>query len=239
VTSKAKHILRRLIRPKVIREHGVLLDVSSQTISSALRRVLYDGRYEAQEISILKKTLNQQDILLDVGAGIGLTPIWAAQYIQRPASVWAVEAYPEVADIINTNIELNGVDIALLWSAVMAEQGITSFYTTEHFWSSSVLPRGSKNSINVPCVTLEGLIEEIKPTYIMMDVEGAEYQLLITSQLKDVKKLCVEIHPHYIGESKALDLINHLYDIGFNANKTLCANNGYFFIEPSHCHRSS
>ena len=55
MTSKAKHILRRLIRPKVIREHGVLLDVSSQTISSALRRVLYDGRYEAQEISILKK----------------------------------------------------------------------------------------------------------------------------------------------------------------------------------------
>ena len=227
--TKLKLLARRLLKPKIIKEHGVLLDISSSGVSPQLRDFLYQGQYEKQEMFILKETLDDHDTLLDIGAGIGLTSIWAAKRLRSVQRVYAVEASPRIIESIAVNAALNKVDIVIKWGAVTVNPGDADFYMTPHFWSSSLLPKEGAQPIKVPSISLDDLIKEHRPTYIMMDVEGAEYMILQNSDLSTIQKLCVEIHPHYIGLEKTIELIGYLSDIGFNAEKHLCSENGFFF----------
>ncbi|MEQ8735432.1 MAG: FkbM family methyltransferase [Rhodospirillaceae bacterium] len=187
------------------------------------------GGYERQEIDILSKTLSPNDRLLDIGAGIGLTAVWAAMHLARPGSVTVVEASPMLIELIDKNARLNNVGLVINWFAVTSNIGEVEFNITPHFWSSSTLPRHNATSIVVPSTKIENLIEECQPSYLMIDIEGGEYEAIIDSTLDGVDKICIEIHPHYIGEEKSIELITHILDIGFTANKALCANNVYFF----------
>lgn len=221
--------LRRLLKPKVIKEHGVKIDVSNAAISPGLRDVFYRGSYEKQEMSILKKTLNREDLFLDIGAGVGLTSIWAAKHLGSSKDVVAVEASPDLVSVIKYNAALNGIDINAVWAAAAVDEGEADFFVTPHFWSSSLLPREDANVVRVPTMSLNDLLLDHKPTYLMMDVEGAEHPLILSSDLKGVEKICIEIHPHYIGLEKATEVADHILKLGFKADRSLCVGHGYFF----------
>jgi len=178
---------------------------------------------------ILRSTLESHDTFLDVGAGIGLSAIWASMHILEPNKVCAVEASPLMIEQIKENMRLNGADFEAIWAAVTTEEGEVPFFLAPHFWSSSLSERDDRQAVNVPAITLHSLIEKYKPTYIMMDVEGAEYELILNTNLDNVQKICVEIHPHYIGMYKAAEITTRLLECGFLADRSLCGENGFYF----------
>ena len=67
----------------------------------------------------------------------------------------------------------------------------------------------------VQSAALDDILEEINPDTIIMDVEGAEVDLLGSSKLNGIKQMIVEIHPHIVGEEKISRLNQKLQTSGF------------------------
>lgn len=69
--------------------------------------------------------------------------------------------------------------------------------------------------IVVPAVNLNRLVEELRPTYLILDVEGAEVEMAPALRLDGVEKLLVEVHAHVTGNDKANEMVQTLVQAGF------------------------
>jgi adenylate cyclase class IV len=54
-----------------------------------------------------------------------------------------------------------------------------------------------------------------RPTYLFFDIEGAEENLVGSSELPGVKKAMVEVHPELIGEASVRSVLGWLSNLGF------------------------
>lgn len=70
-------------------------------------------------------------------------------------------------------------------------------------------------SYEVPVKPLNDEIARIKPTVLIMDVQGSEGKLLSFANLSTVSKLLVEVHPDMLGLSNANGLRRNLRTQGF------------------------
>ena len=63
-----------------------------------------------------------------------------------------------------------------------------------------------------------------------MDVEGAEVDLAAeTLDLGPLKKLCIEMHPHIVGDEAITRLISNLIRQGFTLRLTECRDEVLYF----------
>ena len=61
----------------------------------------------------------------------------------------------------------------------------------------------------------DDMIGEHRPDTIVMDVEGAEIELLGNSDLPGVRHIVAEIHPHVTGEAEIVAMLETLGKNGF------------------------
>lgn len=201
--------------PNVVAHHGVKLLLDSSEISPYIRRAIYSGVYETKEALLLKETLGQEDRVLELGAGMGFIASFSAKYLGDSAKVHAVEALPHMESVIRRNFEINRVSPQLTMAAVGKEEGEIDFSVSSNFWSSSVDGAGKgERKIQVPMVALSDLLASFQPTYLVVDVEGAEKNLF-DCDLGTVSKICLEVHPHYIGDAGVNRAVHALFRKGF------------------------
>lgn len=65
------------------------------------------------------------------------------------------------------------------------------------------------------------VVRELDPSVIIMDVEGAEIDLLAIEDLGNVGHIIVELHPHIVGQPKIDTLIATLAARGFRVQETI------------------
>ncbi len=78
----------------------------------------------------------------------------------------------------------------------------TKFYLRENFWASSLSPE-PKNYVDTERVRIYGfneMIERVKPTLIICDIEGGELDLFKNANLTGVEKVLVELHQWVVGK---------------------------------------
>lgn len=199
---------RKLARPSAVWNGGIGLRISD-AIHPDIVKDIYKNRYEKGERELLKSTLCKGDIVLDIGAGIGQSAIIAAQ--TTSAKVYAVEANPDLIPIIKENAALNGVDVEVIYGAIGAESGFADFYIEDKFFASSLAPSSSARKMEVPVIGIRDLLEKIRPNYLNMDVEGAEFDTLPLVKKSDVRCISVEIHD----DNKVNTLIKSMQQNGF------------------------
>jgi tRNA G37 N-methylase Trm5 len=106
-------------------------------ISQNVRNAIFSGVYEAAELRIVKAKLSADDIVMEIGAGLGLVSAFCAKKIGSDR-VFAYEANPLLEPLIRNNYSLNNVcptlNICMLDNAV----GEQILYIHEDFWSSSM-----------------------------------------------------------------------------------------------------
>lgn len=219
VSKRTKNTLlfsyRSLFRPNIVTHHGILLQLENDAISKHIRKVVYRGTYESSEANLIRQTLEPSDRVLEVGSGMGFIATFCAKALGRSDAVLAVEAVPKMEPVIRENFSLNCVSPELISAAVGLEEGECSFIVSDSFWSSSAANiANSGTEITVPMVTLSDLIERFGPTYLVVDVEGMERRLF-KQDLGSVRKICLEIHPHYIGDAGIRDCLIDLFNRGF------------------------
>jgi FkbM family methyltransferase len=173
------------------------------------------GGYERDELRLIGMVLSPSDVVLEVGAGLGVVSAFCAKRVGS-GRVFAYEANPDLEPRIRETYALNEVEPTLEMCAIRATAGRVTLYRGRHLLSSSLIPRAAGSAqIEVPGKALSYVVERARPSLLIVDVEGAEAELFDRAQLPGVSKIILELHPRRLGEEKVAQLKSALAALGF------------------------
>ena len=114
--------------------------------------------------------------------------------------------------------------------------GTRTFYVEDEFWASSTMSRGKgAMSIEVPQRDLNAEIDRIKPTFMIVDIEGGEADFFAYAKLEGIRKICIETHADLIGNEGITRVFDYIFRHGFLLDFGCIRKNVfYFYREPAH-----
>lgn len=206
---------RYLVDAKTVTIDGVTLISDRDRIPLYLRDLMYREVYEDTERNILLKILKQGYKVVELGTGLGFISLLAAR-ICGSENVNTYEANRTIEPLIRENFRLNGIEPRLHMRAVTRDGRKLSFNATDNIISSSSFDRGvSGKALEVDSIAFSEVLSHHSPDILVMDVEGGEYELLLSGDLGATKHILVELHPHIIGQEKVDEIRDHLAAAGF------------------------
>lgn len=228
--DQLKQIRKRIIldyrvhsKPKVVSIQGIKVSLT-EDMSGRLVEALYSGAYEKYELELVKSQLHPSDIVMELGTGLGLVSIYCAKRIGSER-VFTYEANPELEPIIRHNYAMNQVAPTLTICMLGDKLGEQKFYVRKNFWASSTIPRSPNDkAIKVHVKSFNQEVKRINPTFLIIDIEGGEYELLKDAELHNVQTIVMELHKSFIGYEKAEVVISRLTETGFRVNQELSYN---------------
>lgn len=166
--------------------------------------------------------LEENDIVLDLGAHIGAFTVWAHKQAKN-VSIIAYEPHERNYKLLLENIKLNDLmNVKCFNQGVM---GIKKSFVLkdprpeiEHTYGYSFVTKGKKLGI-VECTTLDEIGKNIGfPKVIKMDAEGSEFSIFETATKNSFKNCrCIAIEYH--GENEFQNhntIVKKLEDFGFS-----------------------
>ncbi len=193
-----------------------------------LQRAVYAERYERGEARCLLRRLARDDVVLEIGAGIGFLATLCAQRVGS-ARVTACEANPALLPALRATFARNGVAPTLVLGVVAESAGSAQLFVTSQFTASSTHPRGDATAVLVPRIAVNDLLRERRPTLLVMDVEGGESELLPAIDWTGVRKLVLELHPDVIGAARCRELVRLIESQGFREHRSLSSTRKRYF----------
>jgi FkbM family methyltransferase len=223
-----RYAWRLATRPSRVRLRGVLIELDADE-TPALRRALYAERYERGEARCVARRVAPDDVVLEVGAGIGFLSTLCALRVGG-ARVTAVEANPALLPRIRATWAANGVAPTLVHGVLARTAGEAELFVAPELVSSSLAPGGeARASVRVPQLAVNELLRRVAPTCLVIDVEGAEAELLPAIDWRGVRKLILELHPHRIGAERTRELLALLAAQGFREERAISSTRKKFF----------
>ncbi len=205
----------QLVNSKTVRLDGILVDARAEVVGDDVRQEIIRGNYEFAERKLLEQVLRPTDRVVELGAGIGAIGLLASRLI-GPENVASFEANPALEPVIRGNYDLNNLHPNLIMNAVTLDGGKVSFYVTKSLLSSSLHERGEKTEVEVASVAIGEVLRIHNPTILVLDIEGAEADLLPNTNLDGVRALLIELHPNVVGEPAIEALQESLRAKGFS-----------------------
>src|SRR6266576_3641648 len=204
----------RVRRRPIVTVAGVQLRVGRH-MSPRVERTVSRGRYEEDELRLIGQMLAPDDVVLEVGAGLGLVSAYCAKRLGS-SCVFAYEANPDLEACIRETFSLNEVQPTLEMCAVGAHAGKVTLFRSEDLWASSVLrPSGKVRPVEVPVKALSEVVQLARATLLIVDVEGAESELFDRAHLPTVSRIILELHERVIGTAGARRVRSTLSAIEF------------------------
>lgn len=161
-----------------------------------IKETILDRQYERASVYIQNGWR-----VIDIGAGFGDFAIDIA--IRNPECVvFAYEPLPESLNLLIRNQTLNKVkNIKAFPLAISGRNGSINlnFVSREPTQQSTAYGFG-EHSIRVPCITLDGALNDIALEtcdYLKLDCEGAEYEILFNTSdetFRKIRHICLEFH---------------------------------------------
>ncbi|MGR3453630.1 FkbM family methyltransferase [Pseudooceanicola sp.] len=160
------------------------------------------ARYEEAEILGALRCVRAGDAVLELGAGLGIVGAVVARNL-RPSRVRAYEANAALVPHIRALYALNGLEDVIsvenrLLIAAPDRPEIMTLNITNSFLGSSVLETArSRDSVEVPTGDFNEACAEAE--VLIMDIEGAELELLRHADLSHLRAVVTEFHPDAYG----------------------------------------
>jgi FkbM family methyltransferase len=224
---KLKKLAWRFRQPAWADNHGVLLPVKHPQVSPGIAREIYFGDYEAKEIEIIGKRLADDDVVFEVGAGLGFLSAYCARRVGSE-KVFTYEANPELIPLIRETHARNGVAPTLTDALLARGAGEREFRIDDDFWASSAHRAGGR-SITVRQLDLNAELARVRPSFLIVDIEGGEAEFFADADLTAVRKICVETHPDVLGDRALSEMFAGLVTKGFALDFSLIRKNVFFF----------
>jgi len=172
------------------------------------------------------------DVVVDVGAYVGMFTVKASKLVGDSGKVVAIEPNPKTyVQLAGNTAELNNVILAR--KAIWTEAGKAKPYYSGTPGGDSILKPRS-NYFYVETITLDNLVDELgltKIDFIKIDAEGAELEALMGAEktLKGNVKLSIaSYHMSSRGEPEQPKVVSFLQERGFAVN-TIRGLRGYTY----------
>jgi len=160
----------------------VTVAATNNTISRHLLRDGWRG-HEAETLPVFIALARAARSFLDIGANIGWYTL-VAKAVNPACHVVAFEPSPEVAEVLERNLRLNGLgDVRVERAAASSETGMVQFYVSPSDSSSSTLKdfRAAVQTLTIPAVSLDDYVAREgwgRVDLVKVDVEGNDHLVL-------------------------------------------------------------
>lgn len=167
--------------------------------------------------------IRDTDIVIDVGAHIGLFALFSSQFCKN-GKIYCFEPVKENFDLLESNLKLNSIrNVVAINAAISTNNGIVTMYLDEDESGHSMYGTGIKQ-IQVKSFSLQDVFDSNKLKkcdFLKIDCEGEEYKIidsLPTQYFDKINKMCIEYHfvdtkPHLLQEMiKRLRLSSYMID---------------------------
>ena len=221
---------RLLRRPHRVRLHGVWLELPDDLPEAVVRGIYREG-YERGEVRCLAAALRAGDVVLEVGGGLGFLSTFCALRLGSPA-VHTYESNPMLIDGIRRTYALNNVS-PILTNAVLGSGGRERPFFVERNFSTSSLIRRSQQAteITVPELDVKQVIGELRPTVVVMDIEGGEAELVPLVDWSGVRALVIELHPDLLGADRTRAVTEVIARAGFAENRRVSSTRKKLYVK--------
>jgi FkbM family methyltransferase len=144
--------------------------------------------------------------------------------------VFTYEANPQLEEHIRTTFALNKVAPHLTMALLGREAADSTFYVDDaDFWASSTFRRTPDSRlVRVPTLGLNDEMRRVRPTFLIVDIEGGEADLFETIDLEGVKKISMEVHRRILGEKAVARLKSVVEGAGFRLHPQLSTGGVWF-----------
>ena len=213
---------------------------------------------DEEELLILPKIIKPDDIVVDIGANIGVYTIFISRLLSDTGCILSFEPIPDTCDILRNNVKKLCCKKAKVFQLALTdnkgtvemvvpkdENGVENFYLShiQQISANSV----NYNSLEINAETLDNILEEngSRVDFIKCDAEGAEL-LVFQGSKASIKKFLPTIMCEISGGHKKYgytteDVFNFFWDRDYYSyilkNNALVKCNGfqrgfpnYFFI---------
>jgi FkbM family methyltransferase len=188
------------------------LRATCMDLSPTREKSFWSGRYE-RSIQNLVAALPLHGVAWDIGAHIGFFTLLLA----KRCHVIAVEPNPDNAQRLRRNVTLNRANVEVIQAAVGASRGAgrlalgptSGTHRLAGIEAATWLEPGG-GLIDVSLVTLDSLLDYGHPSFVKIDIEGAEVQALPEARrlLQEHPMILCETH----GEEARRDVPRLLQD---------------------------
>jgi FkbM family methyltransferase len=205
------------------------------------------GVYGELDTEIVKREINEGDIVVDVGASIGYFTLIFARAVGPKGQVFAFEPRPERFELLKKNIEINGYqNVTIENSAVMEQSGESDFYYSKNEKTGFKLEvseeqkniiseKGSAKTVRLDDYFKEKNLQN-KIKFIKSDVDGPEFAVLKSAgSILENKSLKIFFEWDYeyikIAGDDPEEILELLYKNGFKIYSPDFKNNKYSLID--------
>ena len=204
-----------------VRRLGIDIPIDPRVMSWVIRFALRFGFYETKEAQQLDNFIEDGEVVLELGTGIGFVSTVIARN-PRVRKLVSYEANPSLMPFIR---RLAGENLGSAISKVEFRNAVlfnspsdshTNFYVSKHFWGSSLAP--IRNPVAVERVRVDDfatVVQGLRPTLIVADIEGGELPLFRDADLTGVDKIYLEVHPMRLGPAGLRELYANFARKGF------------------------
>ena len=184
--------------------------------------------------------IKNSDVIIDIGAHIGLFTLWASQYCKK-GKIICVEPEPDNFEILQKNKDKNKILNVKYYNAALSHKSgkIKLSRNEKDSASHSILKKG-KNVFEINTITLKNIFEEnelSKCDLLKLDCEGSEFEILLNLEgdiYKKIKKICLEYHRNEELKLNENILIQHLKKRNYEIiSKTSSEKTGLIFAKRS------
>ena len=189
--------------------------------------VSHYGTYEELEAKIMEEKIETGNIVVDIGANIGLHTLNMARIVGNTGQVFAFEPDPSNFEILKKNVKINNYkNIILEQKAVGDKHGRVTLYQSDNPINHRIFPQIERatNQVQVELTNLDNYFDSDmidKINFIKIDVEGMEFGVLkgMKNILKNNKKIKIlfEFVPKDTIEAGfiPIELLDYLTSNGF------------------------
>jgi FkbM family methyltransferase len=233
MTAWLRYQLRKLLRPRVITNGGVRLDLGP-VAGTRYARALYRDSHERDEREIVARQLQPDDVVLELGAGMGLVTVACCQRVGSER-VHAYEANPALEEVLRRNFSLNHVAPRLTMRMVTLQPGPQPLCVADRFVQSrrAASSDGGERVRMVEASSLAEVLADVRPTFVIADIEGGEIDFADPQvDLSGVRRMCLEMHPALIGDDGVSRVVASLLERGFSLKLAESRGSVLYFERP-------
>jgi FkbM family methyltransferase len=164
--------------------------------SLRLARALLARTYAGAERQLVRDALEDDDVVMEVGSGIGVIAALCARRLGSNRIV-AFEAHPAMVEAARATFALNGIAPQLEHCALGCVAGIRTLHASDTLGDTG--PGRYARKFLVPGRTLRDALRAHRPSFLIIGIGGGECQLIKDVIELGIRKVLIAFHPIEIG----------------------------------------